>query len=256
MLGAPVLLLFAAIWYLPLFLKHRKIVKEPIRYYIFAFLLGLASVLLAMGIQIGVGFLTKNLKTEGTATVIRGILNVLIVVAVTEEMIKFFLGYLVVRKIPGLTEAGCMLIIGAVGLGFETLETTATFNVLNAAIRGLTALHIMFQLWMGKFWWRARKSRETDDAAGYKKNLAIAFTAPILVHAIFDYLILKAVKLVEDGVVSQMTGLFMTALALIVAFAFIVITEISAYRTVREERRQFEAATAVSGAEQSSPAEE
>jgi len=234
-MGILIFPVFAAIWYLPLFLKHRKTVREPAKYYLIAFALGLASGVAATAVQLIFGYLTKSLNLPGIWAEIFGFAKVLVVVAVVEELLKLYSGYLVIKKIPDISEAGCMLIMGMVGVGFEFFESIAVFDVLTAVLRGLTALHIFFQLLMGKYLWRALQARMVDDTAAYTGNMRTALLWPVALHTAFDYPVLKAVSLVDKGLVNEKAGLIMIGFALLVAFTSMAVIMISARRTLKEE---------------------
>ena len=235
-MGIPVFALFAFLWYFPLFRKHRKNVQEPLKYYWAAFGMGIAAFIASMLIQLIVGFLTRNISFSVIGKEIFGFFNVIITVAVTEELTKFFLGKVVINRVPDLTEAGCMLILGMTGMGFETLESVLNFDIITALLRGLTALHIFFQIWMGKFWFKALCAKNAGNIDVYKKNTRICFLWPIAVHAIFDYIILKAVSLVENGFITEVTGVIMAGTAILLAILAMTAGLITARRTLREEQ--------------------
>lgn len=238
LLNLVVFIAFALVWYLPLYLRHHKLVHEPRWTYLKAFGLGLVSIIISALIQMSEELLTQNLSFSVVTAEIIGFLNVLFIVAATEELSKFFMGYLVLRKIPDLTEAGSMLVMGMVGLTFEAFEMIMTEDVFAAIVRGLTALHIFFQLWMGKYWWRAMQSKKTGDMQAYKKDIRLAILIPIVLHAAFDYPVLKANEFVDKGYINEDLGVIIIFAAILLAFASMIMIMISARRTLKEEKLQ------------------
>lgn len=228
---------FACIWYLPLFLKHRKVEKEKKRYYLFAFLLGIASVFASVLFQLVFGIVLPKGRFSGVWAQFYAFFRLLVSVGIVEEMSKFLLGILVIRKIPELTEAGCMLIMGMVGLGFECFETLmGVSSPVTTIFRCILAMHIVFQLYMGIYWHRAMKERTLGNRQNYKKLMARALLVPIIVHTVFDYLALTVGKFAEVENVNIALPLSMSAALIVIGLGFFIITLVKAYRTIREEK--------------------
>lgn len=234
-------LVFVAIWYLPLFIKHRRIKKERARHYVAAFFLGTAAVIAAILAQTGMIAVLPNSLPKGVPGIICGFFRIMLTVGVSEELLKFFAGRLVIRKIPDLNEAGCMLLFGAVGLGFETLETLATgmASPLAVAVRCVTALHIFLQLYMGKFWWRALEAKRAGDIPRFLKERRKALLIPILIHTVFDYPILKIDSMTEE--VDDTVALLCVIGAVVFAVVCVIMILISANRTLKAEKAAHEA---------------
>jgi len=197
-MGLPIIIVFICLWYLPLLLKHRKNLKEPIKYYVFAFLLGLVCFAIGILGQSGIGLIFLQIPMSNTALKITGFLRVLIAIAVVEELAKFLLGRIILKKVPDLTEIGSMLILGMTGIGFGFVESAVQLSIYSAVLRGVLMMHLFLQIYMGKYWWRAQEAKKSGDKAGYKKNISISLIVPILVHAIYDYLLLKGIDDVEE----------------------------------------------------------
>ena len=247
-MGILVFLPFALLWYLPLFAKHRKTVREKGRYYFFAFLMGAVAFIAAVIVQGLCNTATMNIKPTGIAYDLYGFTKVLLVVAAGEELLKFFFGNLILKKVPDLTEAGSMLILGMTGFGFEVVESLSAADPLGAVFRGLTALHIFFQMWMGKYWWQAQQAKQLGDRETYKQKKRKAFLTPILMHAFFDYPILRASKLLNQPEDPNQTVMIIAIVAAGAAVLFgigcMVFLYRTAWRTLKEERAAYEASLA------------
>lgn len=243
-MGFLILLPFAALWYLPLFIKHRRIRREKARYYIFALLMGIVAFICSVIVQGACNLATQKIKPEGFAYELYGFVKVLLTVAVTEELLKYFFGRMILKKVPDLSEAGSMLILGMTGLGFELIESISAADPLSAIFRGITALHIFFQMWMGKYRWRAEQARLAGDLADCKKQRRIALLVPILMHALFDYPILRVSKLAETEDPEE-TAAVIATVAAIAAIVFGVACMIylfnTARKTVKAEKESYEA---------------
>ena len=238
-------IIFCAVWYVPLLVKHRKLEKailpdterEPFKWYVFAFLLGCAAFVAALIIQTLFSNLIANVKLTGAVREIFGFFKIMIAVATVEETVKFLAGYLILRNKTGLTEVATMLIMAAAGVGFELFESALNTNAIAAIARGVFALHILWQLVMGKFWYRARQAKAAGNTVAYKKNLAIAFGVPIISHGLFDYPVLKVQALQQENVaVSDFLKVFLLCLSLAVGIVYAIFAVIAVARTMKAEK--------------------
>jgi len=231
-MGLPILILFTCLWYLPLYLKHRKSVKESKKYYLSAFLLGMICIVFALLGQGGVGLILINIPMSVTMLKITGFFRVLIAIALVEELTKFLMGRIILRKVPDLTEAGSMLILGMTGIGFDVAESLTQLDILSAVLRGVLMMHLFLQLFMGKYWWRAQEAGKSGDKAGYKKNIRISLVVPIVVHAIYDYLLLKGVGGIEEAF--ELSAVLIMS-GFVVGLVFIINTLTMARKTIKAE---------------------
>jgi len=231
-MGLPIIIVFGCIWYLPLYLKHRKLVQEPFKYYLFAFLMGIACCIIAVIVQTAFSLAIYQLKLSAAMMKLTGFFRILIVVAVVEELLKFVLGRIVLKRVPDLTQAGSMLILAMTGIGFDLAESLTQLDVASAVVRGVLMLHLFLQLFMGQFWWRAQEARKSGDEACYKKNMRIALIVPILVHAVYDYCLFKGVGGIDEAFE---LSLVLIAAAFIVGLVFMINTLIRARKTIKAE---------------------
>lgn len=238
LLAVVIYLVFAAAYYLPLFIKHRRLTKEKGSLYVGAFFLGEAAVVAAILIQTGFSRVKPLQLPTGAAGIIAGYFWIMLSVAVTEELLKFFAGRIVIRKVPDLNEAGCMMLFGTVGLGFETLETLATglTSPLGVLLRCVTALHIVLQLYMGRIWWRALQARKAGNIPLFLKERRKALLIPILIHTTFDYPVLKMSQMVDSSDLSLTAALLAVGGAVIFAIVCCVLILVSSYRALKAEK--------------------
>ena len=235
-LALVIFFIFVLVWYLPLFLKHKKAGLEPAKFYLLAFVLGLASMAIALALQLG---LQKIIDVSGVAnklpTVAVVCLETLLSASLIEELSKYAMGRLATWRVPNLSEAGCMLLFGMVGLSFEVVETFMGGVDLGTSIfRGVTAMHIFFQLWMGKFWWRAMNAKAKGDGSGFVKYTLISVLVPIIAHWLWDF---GAMLMSGQGGSGEL--MFAGAVLVIVAaVAIIVATLRTCYKTANAELAQ------------------
>lgn len=240
MIGVLVLIVFSVVWFLPLLRKHEKSVTEPRKYYILAFLAGVVCTLLGMALQIGSSMLYQQVLKlamfeSRVLRIIAGFLNVMISIAVVEELVKSFFGRLIVKRIPNLSEAGCMLLMGMVGIGFGFVEELGGSDLMSGILNGVLELHLFFQFVMGAFMWRAWDAKKKGDKAGSRKNMTLALLIPILVHGVYDYFLLLGQNIVDTNL--EQAFLFMV-IALVIGIIYVIKSVRFAHRTVNKELKQ------------------
>lgn len=174
------------------FLKE-DVHPEPKRLIIYTFSVGALITVPALIIQI--------VFQNYLSTFIEVIL-IVVVLAFIEELSKFLAAYLAIHKNSAFDEpVDAMIYMITAALGFAAVEnlfilsnvlTAATFTSLSQAASvlllrsvGATLLHVLASGLLGFYW--ARGKLETRVAPFLVKGVIIA----TLVHAIFNYLILK-----------------------------------------------------------------
>ena len=229
---------FILVWYLPLFLKHRKTEREHVGYYLRAFFFGCIAFILALIAQTQIDNLIDTAQLNGVRTEIAEILYALIGIVLVEEVLKFFAGYTVLRNKTELSEAGAMLIMGAAGAGFELLESALNIDAIASVFRGVLSFHIFWQLFMGKYWYKAQKAKLSGDSVMYKKNLRLAFAAPVITHFLFDYPIFKLQEIYaqDETAVSEALQIVLLCIPLIVGIVCVIYAMRMAYGTLKEKQ--------------------
>jgi len=141
--------------------------REPRRHLIISFLLGMLSVLPALGLEIAAGFVQSNFpiffkSTTGIA------INAYLFVALPEEICKFFmlLWYAYRKKEFDEPFDGIVYAV-MVGMGFATLENisyVSQFGLMTGIMRLFLAVpaHASFAIIMGYFMGKARFSIQKE----------------------------------------------------------------------------------------------
>ena len=183
--------------------------KEPPKMLITLFLLGIASCIPAMFIELAVGSAINSIYPEGTLSNL--FVTAYFGVALIEEGCKFVLMYLYTRnhkEFNGLFDG--MIYATFVSLGFAAFENI--FYVLengfgNAVVRGIMSVpgHMFFAVFMGFYYSMWHTYRLCDKSETYFANLNMihprlpkykykgylvtAIVLPTIVHGTFDFLL-------------------------------------------------------------------
>lgn len=135
----------------------------------------------------------------GMNPILSGFLTALITAALIEEIVKYIVFRLAIRK---NREVICWLdvIIAAiaVGVGFALLEdVTYLFDGAGTIIRAILPGHLLFQGLMGYYYGKARVTKQF-------KYHVMSLAVPILVHTLFDMFIIGMMSIV--GSPETLTG--------------------------------------------------
>lgn len=180
---------FAFLWFLPLYRKAAGPDRVRTKPLVTAFLLAF-FVTFAVGIAFQ-GLLGFIYRWAGVAdeSLVRHFLKAFISYALVEEAIKLLTGLIVLKVFKIRGAKNYILVFGMIGIGFELIETflyTLDAGILASIFRSIFALHIFCQIWMGIYVYRAHKCKELSDDGGAKRNMALAFFVPVLIHGIHD----------------------------------------------------------------------
>ena len=234
-MGILIVYLCAAAYTLPLYITHRRKIKEPKSYYRFAFFMGILAAVFSVIFRyllIDLGLWSDEVPPHTFMGGITVFLKILFEVALVEEFFKFLCGTIVlhtaVKKHPDLTESGSMLIFAFVGLAFEILESFTSFRIIDGLFRGLTPLHFFFQLWMGKWWWKAHTAKEAGARKNTVKFTFIALSFPLLVHTLFDFLVNSFITGLDPTGALEDLIMWPAGILAWIAIIFILITYIRA----------------------------
>ena len=195
---------------------------EPVGQLVRAFLLGLLSAPLSFLISIPSEII--GLYSSDVVSVSDAIRNSFFGVAIPEEAAKLFILWIVVRnnkffdeKMDGIVYAVC------VSMGFAALENVLylTRNIdsymATGIARAFTAVpgHFCFGIVMGYYY-----SLATFDKNNVKRNRILTFVAPVIVHGLYDSILIAAAALMESltEVNEEVAGV--VGLAFIVLFIY------------------------------------
>lgn len=175
--------------------RKDKIRPEPPKQILLAFLMGMLSV--PASLLISLPMIALGVAPEQAVTVGEHLRTALFGAAIPEELAKFFLLWMFLRKnryfderVDGIVYAAC------VGLGFAAVENIEylllDFDswVLTGALRALSAVpaHFLFAVAMGYYFSGAR----FGDPARSRRNYVLAVLAPILLHGLYDFPVMVA----------------------------------------------------------------
>ncbi|MBQ3797137.1 MAG: PrsW family intramembrane metalloprotease [Butyrivibrio sp.] len=177
------------LWFMPLYRKAAgpdRVGKKPL---ITAFLLGFfVDFIVALIFQSLLGLLYRYAGiVDGSLA--KHYLTAFISYALIEESVKFFTALIVLKMFKIRGAKNYILVFGMVGMGYEIVESllyVASAGILGTFFRSVFALHVFCQIWMGIFVYHAHKCKELSDNSGAKRNMAIAFCVPFLIHGIHD----------------------------------------------------------------------
>lgn len=178
-----IFLICAFLWYFPLYKKQGKTDRMPGKFLIFAILAGAIPAFIAIvALQIPIGWGLNALKLSPAA---HDFLDAFVSAALVEELIKFLCGYIILRIARPRRCIDCILLFGGVGLGYEITESLMTLDsTITGLVRGVFAYHIVWQFWMGLFYWRFMQA---EKGKRFGPALA-AFGVPMLLHGLNDFI--------------------------------------------------------------------
>lgn len=244
--------IFIFVWYFPVWKRQGTEERLPRWTIAKSIAVGMVPVFLVIILlQVAFGFLQRALPLSPVAfTASDSYLSA----ALVEETVKFLGAYLVIRKVCPKRKVDYVLIFGAVGLGYEVTETLLLLDSVIAGLgRGIFALHIIWQFWMGMFYWEYRQAKLRGDRNAARKNLLLAFLIPVILHGTNDFLAFMAEKgfsAVDPAMLENFSGVadlspeleaagwWTAALLLFMAveIVFQIITFRMALRTAKESR--------------------
>ena len=194
---------------------------EPVGQLVRAFLLGLLSVPLSFMVSVPLMYL--GFFSDEVTSVSDAIRTSFFGAAIPEEAAKLFILWIVVRnnkyfdeKMDGIVYAAC------VSMGFAALENVLYLvnaeDYMSVGIsRAFTAIpgHFCFGIVMGYYY-----SLATFDKNNVKRNRILTFVAPVIVHGLYDSILIAAAALMESltEVNEEVAGV--VGLAFIVLFIY------------------------------------
>ena len=228
---------FSFLWFMPLYKKAAGPDRVEKKYLIKAFLLGffvdfIVAIIFQMilgWVYIFAGFVQGSLANHYLTTFIS--------FALVEETVKLISGLIALKKFKIEGAKNYILFFGMIGIGFEIFESllyVLQAGILATIFRGIFALHVFFQIWMGIFVYRAHKCKELSDNSGAKRNMVIAFLAPFLIHGIHDASSIAASLGEGHGSAGKiiMACIILACLAMDAAFAIITLRK--ALKVIKE----------------------
>lgn len=230
-------LIFATIWYLPLYRKQpldetRLSGKDFGK----ATLLGvIPAFIISVFIQ---GIFARLMSAVGIMpdAMAHKLLMNIIGYAIVEELMKYFWANRMLKKTGFKSVLNTALLFGAVGAGFGLIESIFVLltapNIINAIMRGVVSLHVFTQLWMGLYIGKSLEIKDSDPARA-KKYLRLAFAVPIIIHAIQDVSGTLGTYYIDSGISEGIPGFIILVVSFIIDVIFLVTT----LKSVRKEEQ-------------------
>jgi len=168
--------------------------KEPFGLLVALFFAGVGSIVSAVILElIGAAILGVVFPTE---SVIKGVLDAMLIVAPAEELGKFLVLRLITWKNKNFNYSYDAIVYAVfVSLGFAALENiTYVFGsgIGTALMRMFTAVpgHACFAVFMGFFYSKAKYASLTNKKGACTGFTALAMIVPIIVHGIYDAILM------------------------------------------------------------------
>ena len=210
-----------------LFLMYRadKVEKEPPAVILKVFLFGVLSTIPAIVIETFGDALLRNVM-GGAPLWLYNIFMFFLVVAWTEEGVKHFALKIGTWQNPAFNYTFDAILYSAVAaLGFaaaENVEYVLGYGLQVAVMRAITAIpgHCIFGIYMGFYYGMAKFWDVRGDKGRRHRAMFMSMLVPILLHGFYDYC-----ASANDDIL------------ILVFFAFIIILDVMAIRTVRKMAR-------------------
>jgi RsiW-degrading membrane proteinase PrsW (M82 family) len=177
--------------------SRKKYEQEPKSMLFKAFTLGILSAIIII-----IGALLTNISIKAGGTVLDAFIDAFFWAAIPEEVVKFIMLYLLIWNNKHFEERFDGVIYSVfVSMGFATLENIlyVSQSGLDVAIlRAITAVpaHALFGIAMGYYFSYAKFMLDRK-----KKYIFMSISIPIVLHGIYDFLLLWRVTLKENNLV-------------------------------------------------------
>lgn len=226
-----------ALWLLPAYFKAPKEYRLDKKYIIKTILIGLVIGFIgAFILQIILGNIFINILKVPQYSLLYEFIKAYILFGLIEELMKFSAGSFSLKKSQYQSKFDHMLIFALAAFGFTIMETTiaSSNGGLAGIIRAFFPFHIMWQIFMGAHLYEYKIAKMNNDTKTMKKELAIAFAVPILMHGCCDFsttLIVTAASSIQTTMSTlNLTMLILPLIYIIILIIFTIITEIKFYR--------------------------
>ncbi len=166
-----------------------KYEKEPLGLLVKAVVLGMITVIPILGVERLLMGIMPELERTGNA-----VYQAFLVAGTTEELFKFLALFLLVWRSPSFNEQFDGIVYAVfVSLGFAAVENVMYVmdgGYQTAMLRALTAVpaHALFGITMGYYLGIARRYSELK-----KSYLLYAILVPVLIHGLYDFILMMEV---------------------------------------------------------------
>lgn len=195
--------------------------------------LGLFAPILSTLLTLGIGFAVKGLTGGRSLSDLIGnlvassLVRSLLTAGLTEELVKFLLFLLLVKRLNPKNVYEYAVLVGGIGFGFTVLEeiTYGGGSPIAALLRlpGF-AMHMVLGLIMGLFLGLARYRKQRGESGG--RETCFALLLPILWHTVYDAsTAFNAALSAEDEYVQfkgGLVGLVLVAVTTVLQFVVLI----------------------------------
>ena len=216
-----------ALWILPAYLKAPKEYRIDKKFIIKTILMGMVIGFIgAFILQIIFGHIFVNVFKIPQESLLYEFIKAFIIFGLIEEVMKFSAGSCSLKNSQFQSKFDYMLIFALAAFGFTLLETaiSASAGGLAGMLRALFPFHIMWQIFMGAHLYEYKVAKMNNDSKAMKKELAIAFGVPILMHGCCDF----SVALM--GMSTSLINLILPLAYMLILIIFAFAMEIKFYR--------------------------
>ena len=225
-----------ALWILPPYLKAPKEYRLDKKFIIKTILMGIVVGFIgAFILQIIVGSIFVNVLKIPQDSLLYEVIKAFILFGLIEELMKFSVGSFSLKKSQFQSKFDYMFIFALAAFGFTLLETTiASSGGLAGIFRAFFPFHIVWQIFMGAHLYEYKVAKMNNDTKTMKKELAIAFAVPILMHGCCDFsttLLVNAASLIQSTMSTlDVISLILPLMYMLALIIFTIITEIKFYK--------------------------
>lgn len=155
----------------------------------------------------------------------------LIGAALVEETLKFIPANFFTKKSGAMSKFDYMFLFGAVGLGFDIIESFATIfssSLLSTVFR-IACPHAFLLMFMGAFFYEYKMAKQNGDSSKSTMMLVISLLVPVLLHGMHDL----GIALMLDVPALQDLGTYMVMADIGVNIVMVVFMLRMAYKEAR-----------------------
>ena len=235
-MGIILFFVFSLVWFLPVWFRQRKVGLVKSTPVLIALAIGTVPATIALvSLQSLLALVYRFFGIE-EGTLLHSILQAFLSYAVVEEFVKYFCGKLLLNRQMEFKKIDCILLLGAVGLGYEIIETLmfSSGDSISIYIRGIFIAHVMYQFIMASYYFEYRAAKQEGNEKRAKIQLFLAFLVPILLHGTNDLL----TTFFAEGETEEAQLINGTVVVLLIALnaAGLIAGLIKAHKSVKDER--------------------
>lgn len=201
--------------------------KEPIGLLIGIFFAGLATCITALiGEAIGSAILDAIFSYESA---LKAFIFAMLVVGPVEEMGKYLALRLITWKSKHFNYSYDAIVYAVFSsLGFAAIENVGyvfTGGIGTAFLRMFTSIpgHACFAVFMGYFYSKAKYASLTNNKKDYSKYNALSMIIPIIIHGLYDAILLMARTTDEDAIQGLAALVWLGLVVALFIFSFITV---------------------------------